>query len=450
LQLIHGHIERTLDELESGITGVTPYQVLGRVITINAALSHFSSQTFAGTSPICQTECHFWSNSLLGIGTATLGLWQLNKFLERTLGTARLAARVRAFRAITKDVLNLSSPITDPVWSTDHLNSVSPSSGEDEPLIPLVTYFSGREGFNSTESTISVPLASITACNSHRWSLLTLTHEISHILVSVMAVQIYPRLKSDDDLRSTMQLLEHRNASNLLEKIRLLLLDTILGIENVHSGQEDGKLDPERLPTLIEHWHREVEEILVHTFDFLWFYGRDSEKYIKGIWMSWATIPNIKNRIKDYVVRTICAVLSRTVLQGADAEEIAKDVVVRSLKSLQEEGLGGEHIDAALEYIDNHWRDEILRRVVTRKDLVKIAQAFFFSDALATETRKEEAIVGGTEKDREGYPLVVNEVELRTITNPLRFLELYTGSKHPSAMESAWFFYVLAFCVEVR
>jgi hypothetical protein len=48
------------------------YRHLSELLTINAALSRFSSQTFAGTSPILNTECHFWSNSLLGIGVATL------------------------------------------------------------------------------------------------------------------------------------------------------------------------------------------------------------------------------------------------------------------------------------------------------------------------------------------------------------------------------------------
>ena len=258
-----------------------------------------------------------------------------------------------------------------------------------------------------------------------------------------------PRLRSDHELSSALKLLKNADPNNLLEEIRQFLLTTILGIEAVHSGNHNVVFDKERLVTVVEHWQREVEEILVHTFDFLWFYGRESDKYIRGIWMSWATIPNIKNRIKDYVVRTICAVLSRYLLQGPNAEELARDVVVTTLRALQADGMGGDHVVAAIEYIEHHWEDEIQGRVIARKDLVKIVQAFFFSETLATEVRKEEAIVGGTEKEREGYPLAVNEIEIRTITNPLRFLELYTGSKLPSAMESAWFFYVLAFCVEI-
>ena len=196
LKLIHEHVERTIASLSTTPGGEpTTYQGLGQIITINAALARFSSQTFAGTSPITQTECHFWSNSLLGIGVATLGLWKLNRFLEYKLGSARLAARVLSFRSLTENIPELSKlPITNPVWTTDHLKDIPTDTGgaQSSALIPLLTYFSGREGFNSTESTISAPLASVSACNSHRWSLLTLTHEISHILVNVMAVQIYP------------------------------------------------------------------------------------------------------------------------------------------------------------------------------------------------------------------------------------------------------------------
>jgi hypothetical protein len=341
--------------------------------------------------------------------------------------------------------------VTNVTWITDHLKDKAVSNGEIQPpgLIPLLTYFSGREGFNSTESTISAPLASITACNSLRWSLLTLTHEISHILVNVMALQIYPRLRSDEDMQSTLHLLRPGViASNLLDEIRQLLITTIVGIDSVYSGNYDVKYNKESLGALIEHWQREVEEILVHTFDFLWFYGRESEKYIRGIWMSWATVPNIANRIHDYVVRTICAVLSRYLLQGK-AEEVAKDVVLATLKALQEDGMGGNHVAAAIDYIEQHWEDEILKRVIARKELIKIVLAFFFSETLATEARKEVAIVGGTESEKEGYPLTVGEIETYKITNPLRFLELYTTNRNPSAIESAWFFYVLAFYVEL-
>jgi hypothetical protein len=108
-----------------------------------------------------------------------------------------------------------------------------------------------------------------------------------------------------------------------------------------------------------------------------------------------------------------------------------------------------ETMSGALQYIELHWGDDLKDRVIARKDLVKLAQAFFFSEHLATDVRRESAIVGGTGKDREGYPLTINEIEVRAITNPLHFLELYTGNKLPSAMESAWFFYVLAFCVEI-
>jgi sulfur relay (sulfurtransferase) DsrC/TusE family protein len=453
LESIHDHIEKTLASLndEHG-EGPTSYQVLGQIITINAALARFSSQTFAGTSPIAQTECHFWSNSLLGIGVATLGLWKVNRFLENKLGKARLAARIISLGSVTDNIPRLSSlPISDLLWTSDHLKKPPVATGKTDapPLIPLLTYFSGREGFNSTETTISAPLASVAACNSLRWSLLTITHEISHILVNVMAVQIYPRLRSDAEIGAALVLLNDPAPRTYLEEIRQFLLSTIIGMEATHAPNKKIELDRERFVTVIEHWQREVEEILVHTFDFLWFYGRESEKYVRGIWMSWATVPNIKNRIKDYVVRTISAVLTRYLLQGKEAEDLAKDVVVNTLTALKAEGLGGDHVDAALRYIDLHWETEIRDRVVIRKDLVKLVQAFLFSESLATEVRKEEAIVGGTDKAREGYPLIVNEIDNHTITNPLRFLELYTGNKPPSPTESAWFFYILAFCVEI-
>jgi hypothetical protein len=283
LQIIHhDHIENTIAGLDAGKPGLTPYQVLGQVLTVNAALSRFSSQTFAGTSPVLQTECHFWSHSLLGIGVATIGLWRLNKFLEHTLGSARLPARVAAFRNIKNSTSFKTLPSGDPAWTVDYLElaRISPLDQNGAGIIPLLTYFSGREGFNSTESTISAPLATVSACNSLRWSLLTITHEISHILVNAMALKLYPNLHSDEDIEAALHLLKTHQPTSLLEEVRLLLLLTIMGIDAVHSRQYQSiSFDKEVLITVIEHWQREVEEILVHTFDFLWFYGRESDKH---------------------------------------------------------------------------------------------------------------------------------------------------------------------------
>jgi hypothetical protein len=423
------------------------YRLLGQLLAINAGLSRFSSQTFAGTVPVFETECHFWSHSLLGIGVASIGLFRITEFLESTLGTARLPERFAELSLIDREIPDLCRlDVNDPFWTADHLGRVKLGTKDPEPIVPLIAYFSARDGFRSTSTTISAPLASIAACNSQRWTLLTITHEVSHILVRGMLSSLYPDFDSKPQIDRCLETLQSQKGDTLLQEISRLLFVHIIKIDQAHSQREEAlELDSESFVDLLQNWNRDVEEIFVHVFDFLYFYGNDAERYIRGIWSSWGTIPNINARIPDYVVRTISAMLTNH-LRRPGGEGTARDLVVRTLSEMQKSGAGGTYIQIALDYIEHHWK-EIKERVLARKGLVKIAKTFFFSESVATSVRREPEISGGA-SDREGYTLKVGHLDLRAIGNPLRFLELYSMAAQPSAIESLWIYHVLTFCVE--
>jgi hypothetical protein len=454
---IHDNLVRTQEYIEGAVKQaaatekLTPYRLLGQLLMVNAGLSRFSSQTFAGTVPISETECHFWTHSLLGIGVPSIGLWKITDFLEKTLGRAQLPERFATLGEITANIPDLCTlDVNDPFWTADHLGRAklgrAKNNGTDELFVPLLAYFSARDGFRSTSTTISAPLASVASCNSPRWSLLTLTHEVSHILVRAMLASLYPDFEDAQALESTLELLELQQGRTLLDEIRRYFFISILMIDKVHAnGKGRRDLNAEELTKLLGHWHREIEETFVHVFDFLYFYGKDVSKYINGIWASWGTIPNITTRVPDYVIRTISAVLANH-LRRPKGEEAARELVVHALTELQQSGAGGSYVDVALTYISEHWADEIKPRVNARRSLVKIAQTFFFSESIATLVRREPEISGGA-TEKEGYTLRQGHLDLRTIRNPLRFLELYSISVQPSPAESLWIYYVLSFCV---
>jgi hypothetical protein len=435
-----------VDSDKAGPSG-SPYQMLAQLVWVNAGLSHFSSQALSGIGPIVDHECQFRSNSLLGIGIPVLGLWRLCGFLRATLGAARIPARVSNFRKFDEDVPDLPPLIeTDGAWSIDYLARAQDTTQNDEPLVPVIAYFSARDGFSSMETTISAPLACVASCNSVRWSLMTLTHEISHIVIRGVLAKLYPDLASDREVRRVLGLLSNTKSSNLLEEIRRFLTIGVVMMDR--PGGKDG-LDEESLRTILVRRKHECEELLVHVFDFLYFYGREVDKYVSGIWASWGVIPNISSRIREYVLRTICTVLVKHLRRGEKAEECARNEVRRALKRLQEKGLGGEYVASALSYIDRHWNDELRDSVRNRRPIVQIAQTFLFSKNIATPIRSETQIVGG-ERETEGYDLRVGRIDPRKIRNPLRFVEYYTRSKTPTALESAWMFYILAFCLDTR
>jgi hypothetical protein len=422
------------------------YKDLGQLLIINAGLSRLSSQTFAGTSPIAEAPCHFWSNSLLGIGVATLGLWRLTSFLNLTLGQADLPERFARLADITTNITNLTGlEPTDPFWFADHLGTINNIPPTD--LVPLIPYFSARDGFKSNLVTISAPLATIGSCNSLNWSLVTITHELSHVIIRGVLSELYPNLDLESSLNQALSLLgRNATAPNLLDEVRRYLYVTICAMEQIAEGNMAPRAyNVDSFRILLDHYHHEVEELLVHVFDFLYFYGRDPEKYIRGIWLSWGTLPNVKSRVREYVIRTICATLAIH-LNRTNSEETARDQVKLVLEQLKGETANGSYISSALKYINDEWDNEIYPAVSARRGIVRIASTFLFSQSIATKVRGESSI-STRAAEREGYTFRTGEIDLKAIQNPLRFLELYTDSGAPSASASAWIFYILAFCV---
>lgn len=443
----HQYIIDTLDDYANEKATASPYPTLGEVLTVQAALTRFNSQTLSGTERILDRECHLRSHSLLGIGIPNIALAHLRQFLESTLGGSRLPERLTALKTVIHDVPNLVSiPDDHAIWFKDHLASVDLPKETSMPEIPLLSHFSVRDGFKSTLTTLSAPLNAISACNSVEWSLLTVTHEYSHVLIKTILAEIYPNFESDQDVKDALALLKPGHIStNLFDEIRRLLLFTLVYIDrDVLPEKEEVDITSELLVSLLDRHYREIQEILVHVFDFLYFYGSDIDKYIAGIWNSWGTIPNINNRIKEYVIRTICAALVNN-LRRPNAEEMARDQVLRSLTDLNKGRSGGSYITRAIDYINNHWDDEIFKRVFLRRDLVRITRAFLFSETIASEVRRETELKGGEPSHREGYDLRVGYLESKEIRNPIHFLELYTKSRTPSVSDSAWMYFILAF-----
>lgn len=421
------------------------YRNLSEVLTVNAGLSRYSSQTFAGTSPIIHTECHFWSNSLLGIGTTSIALRNIRAFIDKTLGKSRLPERFEKLKNVNKDIPDLSK-IFPP--DTDYLGDIKLDDTNLKPLFPLITYFSARDGYRSTQTTISAPLAAVSSCNCPRWSLMTLTHEFSHVIMRAILVDIYPDLSNNNEIKECNSLIDSNEPrASLFHEIKRLCLHSAIKMEDADSFSGPNNNEKEyNIKDVLERKRHDIDETMVHVFDFLYFYGKDVDKYVPGIWASWGVIPNVSTRVREYVVRTICAVLSRH-LKRNKGEDFAKEEVKKSLMKLKESKLGGRYIQEALDLIDSRWDTELFYLVRARRQLVKIVTSFIFSKQIATDIRSELKISGGAGR-KKGYTLKQGVLELKPIDNPIMFIESFANSAQPSATISAWIFYVLAFCLE--
>jgi hypothetical protein len=428
------------------------HERLGLLTALNAGLSRFSSQAFSGISPIAATESHFWSHSLLGTGTANIGMLKYIAFIVSRLGHARIPQRLEklAYLPLPRGRALEDISGSDEWWYQNQLASIVVDPAECEPPVPLITYFSGRDGFKSTPLTLSAPLAVIPSCNSLRWTLQTITHEISHTFIRGVLAVLYPDADSAVEIDAAMSLLQPSPAANHLDALKRYLLLTLHMMESVEDGrplQTEREWDADGLRQLLNKWHDNIEELLVHTFDFLTFYDGNRERYIEAIWLSWSVIPNISYRVPDYVLRTLCAVHSLNLRRDAAAEEFTRGEVCEILETLHAAHPTASYIQQAIHHIKAEWKSSLQPALKARRGLIRIVKAYLHSAELAVSLTRESRLVGGA-SERGGYPHKIGEFTNDPIDNPLWFIEQYTRNVKPSAQTSAWIWSMLAYNVE--
>jgi hypothetical protein len=455
VQQVAERIKQVFEKYNEG--KLIPLEVHSMLISMNAALSRFSSQALSGTPPIIGTECHYWTHSLLGTGSANIALATLVRHIHRVLGEARIPERIAALKTKKNNVPDLDRLTSGPdLLSVDHIKITTPI-GDGGPIAPLVTYFSGRDGFSSHLQTLSAPLTCIAECNSYRSNLMTVTHEISHIFMQGVLAQLYPNF---DDITGISELQEmarpHFRATNWYDAVRQPLVEAIISMEQVRKGHanemspEDIVPTPDSLAKLLSYWRREAQEIMVHTFDFRYFYSGDPAIYIKTIWHSWCAIAGIADRVPEYVLRTLCAISSKLLKENFElTANSAKEQTETALRRLvADDNLMSDYASRALIHLGKNWNcgnGSIIDAYRARLYLVRLVTAFLFSESIAAQIYHEPNVARGSDS---GYDKKVRQFDLNPIASPLRFLGAHL-SPSPSVAESLWVLQNLAFNTEV-
>ena len=203
-----------------------------------------------------------------------------------------------------------------------------------------------------------------------------------------------------------------------------------------------------------------IEELLVHVFDFYHFYGSDSETYCTFVWLSWAVLPSIEQKFEEYVVRTLVA-LGVKYLGRDDWKDLA---IADFVSVLSQEPLKSRlhiHSDIMDLLNDQDRRYEILQYLDMSEPLLVLFHMYFKSDELrlgASEdlySNPENRTVtrnGRKEKRYYHYRFPVDtfvserpSIGRPKFTNPLLFLRDYSREELPNAAQSAWLLHMLAF-----
>lgn len=456
------HMPSVADELElfwndfrnkiEKLNGVGDNTRLSWLVNVNAALSRFTSQTFSGVSPIPATECHFWSNSLLGIGLATQALINIRRFTETAVGDVDWSDLLEQLGAtpipqnwkkiFTRVAADASSWIDAEDLTQFALTTKSATikqSASSQVRLPLIVCFSGRDGFRSTLFSLSAPLEVISQGNAYGWTPITLSHEISHVWVNGILSTIFPDPEDSKAMLHMSNIVQGQGIETVLDDLRLALYFTYTLLQREQYNIPVDQAPPEK-PWLevVETHALEVNETLTHVLDYQFFYHQDEVRYIKSIWSSWDVIPNIKERLQSYLIRSACAMLSERI-SHASAINNTLNKLQELLTELKSEMGHANYLDDALAILQAD-RDVLRKKMQNRELLVRIAKVFLTNRPIAARLDREYQESGGVYGTLE--PM---KFDFHQIWNPMRFLGHYCKDRRGDRAKALWLLTKVAF-----
>ena len=423
-----------------------------QILATNAGLTRQTSQALSGSPPLLQTECQFLPHSLLGTTTASLALRNLAHFIISSVNDAnynfafeqRLAGNIDA---VTPDNNELQPSGTETaLFEGISLSSARPTADAEQHLTPSpITYFSARDGFRFGVFTNSAPLPCISGCNSKQWNLATISHELSHRIITPkiqrLLIETMPVAARNPD--DTVKELCRKTVDTVADAARTLLINAITLREAMRLGPdrfESAVRDPtEFISNGITQNEHNIEERLVHIFDFYHFYSQDSEAYTSSIWQSWAVQPSIATKFEEYIERTAVALASRHFGAKNWIELTIEDFEQCSAKEhFWHQSLYREKLEA---YIRAN-KEGIGVRLRRNWPLLALFFLVFRSKRLAELANRE------SRETSSAKALVLADdsgLEFPQFSNPLKVARNFGDGKIPDSGRSAWLLTLLAY-----
>ena len=411
-----------------------------RLVNANAALLIGSSQALSGTSPIFETEARMLTHSLLGIGIASKALASIRDSIEQRAISSLIIQRIEKLKEVPPNAQPLQAMRQEhEFWKSDTLALSKDDYGKlqlkmaKQTVSPLLTFFSSRDGFRTTNNTLSAPLETLTSCNTVAWSLQTLTHEISHTFVAAIlgALIEHPENGRPDTYEHLIKIhIRDRSLTervdNLFEQIQSLVVCAIWILAVPKNSDE--KLTPSKLREYSTIFWGELNEVLTACFDFMYFFQSDSNRYIELVWTSWDEIPYIEHRVPDYLIRTLSAIHTKNVFKD-NGKDLTIDQYKQDLELIAKKYGKLKYASIALELLKKN-RTEIRESLEKRQLLVRLMRGVMWSPEVSKELMPSNVAVP---KKVVRSPL---EFPKDPITNPLYYLKETAADKSSSAAKS--------------
>ena len=467
LQRSVADIASELAELAEDASDVNVRRIIGLeslLIEANATLTHYCSQIGSGQLPLGGSNFSVGEYSLLGIGAMARAAWRLYSHLSSVFGTFDLVGRLQQRYDSTPGF-----DWTAPSRASDYtpwrdlpaaFAKLQADPGDGPRL--HIPFFSSRWGFHESMHSISLSWQCLHASATKEWNLLTLTHEFLHAHARDLLYQVLDLSCSDTALDELVTSYNERSVgSNALESLRLAAIRSLVNLDRsfrlssaVTGARNETKRVPgesktltnDRVRGLMQSQSGLVQEIVVHTLDFLYVYDARDDDYINSIWSSWSLVPGVIARIDHYVLRTLCALAANSPLQNTD-EQLFEDAVARLVAAL--EPLAGRSrtrpaIHEALALLNNEQaRGRLSIQFSGARYTLELARCIFYDPSLNAALVRDDntTVIDGT---RTTYAMNTGDYPAAEIQSPIGFfLDRFNGYRDqagdPEAeYESIW------------
>jgi len=412
------------------------------IIQIASVLKNSNSQLF-GSIPVNKYGMfQSGKNSLLGIGNHVVGFLSIYLHIRNCFSKYNFENIFEVVYAKEKGpkFLLKNDDVSYYEWFNEFINVDNLDSyinKESNNSTYHIVCFSNRQGFRVTKHSVSAAMQSLYLSFLPSFTLNTLTHELlhAHVHAEIMS-EMFPveesnhhNLNEDVYEKYTKLHIGSNQTYSLKEYIQisfLLMASKLIKSDDFNSNYHfiNKVYSQEHLSKKLRHLHKEIEEVIVHILDLLYFYNSDANMYIKAIWISWLSLPYSFTNLKQYILRSICAITSvHESSDKLDRFDNAISILEKELISIKEiDFINKNYIDFVLSNLKDQSFKDNLRYDYTNAYvyLVDITKKFFFSSSLKSLLNYDEELT-----ESEGgftYDLSIGEFENRTINSPIALI----------------------------
>ena len=184
----------------------------------------------------------------------------------------------------------------------------------------------------------------------------------------------------------------------------------------------------------------EVEELLVHSFDFIYFYGSDIRRYIVSIWKSWQSIPQLDTKVREYLLRTLATAATKHLGDSDPCGRARKDVE-SCLKRVSAVLGPRSYATAGLAVLQKEWSSKLEIETAARVLVTQLVPAFLQGPEALAAVRHYFSKPSRRSSDSTFQDLAFVGDH---ISNPLEFIEQHTRAE-ADVHRSFWMLHRLAF-----